>query len=134
MGAGGVVGGGWEVWWVGDGWCGGWEGDGRCGGWDNTHRTAVSASISVEGPLSGVGAPLCELGDDGTEGGAEESGAACTHSQFLEGCSADSSVVLAHVSLLAFSHRYVQEPPWIDDAIRNYLPLYSTQLVCYEFI
>ena len=25
-----------------------------------------------------MGAPLCELGDDGTEGGAEESGAACT--------------------------------------------------------
>ena len=34
---------------------------------------AVSASISVEGPLSAVGSPLCELGDDGTEGGAEES-------------------------------------------------------------
>ena len=39
---------------------------------------AVSASISVEGPLSAMGAPLCELGNDGTEGGAEESGAACT--------------------------------------------------------
>ena len=38
----------------------------------------VSASISVEGPLSAVGAPLCELGDVGTEGGAEVSGAACT--------------------------------------------------------
>ena len=39
---------------------------------------AVSASIAVEGPLSVVGAPLCELGDDGTEGEVEESGAACT--------------------------------------------------------
>ena len=39
---------------------------------------AVSASISVEGPLSAVGAPLCELGEYGTEGGAEESGAART--------------------------------------------------------
>ena len=37
---------------------------------------AVSASISEEGSLSAVGAPLCELGDDGTEGRAEESGAA----------------------------------------------------------
>ena len=25
-----------------------------------------------------MGAPLCELGDDGSEGEAEESGAACT--------------------------------------------------------
>ena len=38
---------------------------------------AVSASISVERPLLAVGAPLCELGDDGTEGGSEESGSAC---------------------------------------------------------
>ena len=29
------------------------------------------------GPFSVEGGPLCELGDDGTEGGAEESGAAC---------------------------------------------------------
>ena len=39
--------------------------------------TAVSVSISVEGPSLAVGAPVCELGDDGTEGRAEESGAAC---------------------------------------------------------
>ena len=39
---------------------------------------AVSASNSVKRLSSAVGAPLCELGDDGTEGGAEESGAACT--------------------------------------------------------
>ena len=45
--------------------------------WSIPWCAAVSASISVEGPLSGVGAPLCELGDDGTEGGAEGSGAAC---------------------------------------------------------
>ena len=31
----------------------------------------------MEGPLLAVGAPLCELGDDGTEGGSEESGSAC---------------------------------------------------------
>ena len=30
------------------------------------------------GPFSVEGGPLCELGDDGTEGRAEESGAACT--------------------------------------------------------
>ena len=46
--------------------------------WSIPCCAAVSASISVEGHLSAVGAPLCELGDDGTEGGAEESGAACT--------------------------------------------------------
>ena len=46
--------------------------------WSIPCCAAVSASISVEGPLSAVGAPLCELGDDGTEGGAEESGAVCT--------------------------------------------------------
>ena len=46
--------------------------------WSIPCCAAVSASISVEGPLSAVGAPLCELGDDGTEGGSEESGAACT--------------------------------------------------------
>ena len=45
--------------------------------WSIPCCAAVSASISVEGPLLAVGAPLCELGDDGTEGGAEESGAAC---------------------------------------------------------
>ena len=45
--------------------------------WSIPCCAAVSASISVEGPLSAVGAPLCELGDDGTEGGAEEGGAAC---------------------------------------------------------
>ena len=38
--------------------------------------SSVSASISVEGTLLAVGAPLCELGDDGTDGRAEESGAA----------------------------------------------------------
>ena len=38
---------------------------------------AVSVSISIEGPSSAVGAPLCELGDDSSEGGAEKSGAAC---------------------------------------------------------
>ena len=46
--------------------------------WSIPRCAAVSAFISVEGPLSAVGAPLCELGDDGTEGRAEESGAACT--------------------------------------------------------
>ena len=43
--------------------------------WSILCCAAVSASISVEGPLSAVGAPLCELGDDGTEGEAEYSGA-----------------------------------------------------------
>ena len=46
--------------------------------WSIPCCAAVSASFSVEGPLSAVGAPLCELGDDGAEGEAEESGAACT--------------------------------------------------------
>ena len=41
--------------------------------WSIPCCAAVSASISVEGTLSGVGAPLCELGDYVTEGGA-----ACT--------------------------------------------------------
>ena len=45
--------------------------------WSIPCCAAVSVSISVEGPLLAVGAPLCELGDDGTEGEAEESGAAC---------------------------------------------------------
>ena len=89
---GGGWGGGWEVGGVGDGWCGGWEvrgavggrwevrwvGDGRCGGWDNTHRTAVSASISVEGPLSAVRAPICQLGDDSNEGGVKRVELHCT--------------------------------------------------------
>ena len=44
--------------------------------WSIPCCAAVSASISVEGPLSAAGAPLCELGDDDTEGRAEESGAA----------------------------------------------------------
>ena len=39
--------------------------------WSIPCCAAVSASISVGGPLSAVGAPLCELGDDGTEGGTE---------------------------------------------------------------
>ena len=39
---------------------------------------AVSASISVERLSSAVGASLCELGDNGSEDRAEESGAACT--------------------------------------------------------
>ena len=43
--------------------------------WSILCCAAVSASISVEGPLSAVGAPLCELGDDGAEGEAEYSGA-----------------------------------------------------------
>ena len=46
--------------------------------WSIPCCAAVSVSISVEGPLSAVRAPLSELGDDGTEGEAEESGAACT--------------------------------------------------------
>ena len=46
--------------------------------WSIPCCAAVSASISVEGPLSAVGASLCGLGDDGAEGEAEESGAACT--------------------------------------------------------
>ena len=41
--------------------------------WSIPCCAAVIASISVEGPLSAVGAPLCELGDDSAEGGA-----ACT--------------------------------------------------------
>ena len=45
--------------------------------WSIPCCAAVSVSISVEGPSSAVGAPVCELGDDGTEGRAEESGAAC---------------------------------------------------------
>ena len=45
--------------------------------WSIPCCAAVSASISVEGPLSAVGAPLCELGDDGTAGRTEEGGAAC---------------------------------------------------------
>ena len=45
--------------------------------WSIPWCAAVSASFLVEGHLSAVGAPLCELGDDGTEGGAEKSGAAC---------------------------------------------------------
>ena len=45
--------------------------------WSIPCCAAVSASISVEGPLSGVGAPLSELGDDGTEGRTEGGGAAC---------------------------------------------------------
>ena len=54
--------------------------------WSIPCCAAVSASTSVEGTLSAVGAPLCELGDDGAEGGSEESGAACvkvghTHSK-----------------------------------------------------
>ena len=46
--------------------------------WSIPCCAAVSASISVEGPLSAVGAPLRELGDDGTEGRAVESGVTCT--------------------------------------------------------
>ena len=38
----------------------------------------VSASISVEGPLSAAVAPIWELENDGTEGRSEESGAAGT--------------------------------------------------------
>ena len=45
--------------------------------WSIPCCAAVSASISVEGHLSGVGAPLCELGGDGTEGRTEGSGAVC---------------------------------------------------------
>ena len=44
--------------------------------WSIPCCAAVSASISVEGPLLAVRAPLCEMGDDGTESGAEVSGAA----------------------------------------------------------
>ena len=46
--------------------------------WNVPCCATVSASFSVEEPLSAVGAPLCELGDDGADGEAEESGAACT--------------------------------------------------------
>ena len=55
--------------------------------WSIPWCAAVSASISGEGPSSAVGAPLCGLGDDGTEGGAEESGAACVkvgHTVYVE--------------------------------------------------
>ena len=45
--------------------------------WSIPCCAAVSVSISVEGHLLAVGAPLCEQGDDGSKGGAEESGAAC---------------------------------------------------------
>ena len=37
--------------------------------WSIPCCAAASASISVEGPLSAVGTPLCELGDDGGPGG-----------------------------------------------------------------
>ena len=46
--------------------------------WSIPCCVAVSASISVEGPLSAAVAPHCELEDDGTEGRSEESGAAST--------------------------------------------------------
>ena len=46
--------------------------------WSIPWCAAVSVSISVVGHLSAVGGPLRELGDDGTEGVAEKSGAACT--------------------------------------------------------
>ena len=46
--------------------------------WSIPRCAVVSASISVEGPLSAVVAPLWELEDDGTEGRSEESGAAST--------------------------------------------------------
>ena len=45
--------------------------------WSIPCCAAVSASISVEGPLSAVGAPHCEL-ENVTEGRAEESGEAYT--------------------------------------------------------
>ena len=37
--------------------------------WSIPCGAAVSVSISLEGPFSGVGATLSELGDDSTEGG-----------------------------------------------------------------
>ena len=46
--------------------------------WSIPSCVVVSASISVEGPLSAVIAPLWELEDDGTKGRSEESGAAGT--------------------------------------------------------
>ena len=49
--------------------------------WSIPCCAAVSAPVSVEGLLSAVGAPLCELGDDGAKGGSEESGAACKRSK-----------------------------------------------------
>ena len=44
---------------------------------DTAWNIPCCASISVEGSLLAVVAPLCQLGDDGTEGGSTESGAAC---------------------------------------------------------
>ena len=44
----------------------------------NAHFSPSPSSGTVGSPSSIVRAPLCELGDDGTEGGAEESGAVCT--------------------------------------------------------
>ena len=44
--------------------------------WSIPCCAAVSASISVEEPLSAVGALLCQLGDDSTEGRSEECAAA----------------------------------------------------------
>ena len=44
----------------------------------HTHFSPSPSSGTVGLLSSTAGAPLCELGDDGTEGGAEESGAACT--------------------------------------------------------
>ena len=46
--------------------------------WNIPCCAVVSASISGEGPLSAVVAPLWELQDDGTEDRPEESGAAGT--------------------------------------------------------
>ena len=44
--------------------------------WSIPCCVVVDASISVEGPLSAVVAPLWELEDDGTDGRSKESGAA----------------------------------------------------------
>ena len=44
----------------------------------HAHFSPSPPSGTVGSPSATVGAPLCELGDDGTEGGAEESEAACT--------------------------------------------------------
>ena len=46
--------------------------------WSIPCWVVVSVSISGEGPLSAVVAPIWELEDDGTEGRSEESGAAGT--------------------------------------------------------
>ena len=66
--------------------------------WSIPCCAAVSAS-SVERPLSAVGAPLCELGDNGTEGEAEESGAECTKEEKANIALLDITIVLEWLAI-----------------------------------